>query len=68
MNATTTWASVKGTQVRVGDARLLGYTGTATVVSVTQGQLTTGARYADVVLSNGETERCWDGFMYRVGR
>jgi hypothetical protein len=38
------------------------------VNAVFPGQHPLGARYADVDLENGKSHRCWEGFLYRVGR
>lgn len=55
--------AIKGTQIEAG-MTLVAYR--ATVVSVQYGQLAAGAKFADVTLSSGETERCWEGFLYFV--
>ena len=67
MNATKTYKSVKGTEIAVGDVRTLGYRNEAAVVAVTLGRLDRGARFADVTLADGTTERCWEDFLYHVG-
>jgi hypothetical protein len=64
----TTWQSIPGTEIRVGDRRYAGWALHYTVVSVRTGGVPNGARYADVTTSDGETQRCWEGFLYRVGR
>ena len=57
---------VKGTEIKVGDVRSIGYKQTATVTKVETGQLEAGARYQDVTCDNDKTDRCWEGFNYSI--
>ncbi len=57
---------VKGTEIRPGDVRWLGWNETAKVLSVKPGRLAAGAHFADVTTDDGRTERCWHGFVYRI--
>jgi hypothetical protein len=58
--------SIKGTEIEVGMMMYTGFYTAAKVVAVSKGQLVAGARFADVVLENGESPRCWEGFLYRI--
>lgn len=65
---TLAWHDVKGTEIRVGDYVFGDSAEVLAVKSVTHGQLDLGAKYADVTLEDGSTNRCWEGFIYRAGR
>ena len=64
-NTTPTWYDVPGTEIKVSDYVL---TDKSPVAAVAPGQHPLGAKYADVTLENGTVKRCWEGFIYRVGR
>jgi hypothetical protein len=58
--------SIKGTEIQVGMVRVLGWKETAKVLGVVEGRHPMGARYADVEMDNGDVERCWEAFQYRI--
>jgi len=58
--------TVKGTELKVNDIRSIGWKQTATIKSVSYGQLEAGARYQDVTTDDGITDRCWEGFNYSI--
>tara|TARA_Y100000034_G_C6587564_1_gene255125 strand:+ start:166 stop:426 length:261 start_codon:yes stop_codon:yes gene_type:complete len=58
--------SVKGTELKVGDIRSIGWKKTAVIVKVEFGQLEAGARYQEVTTDDGNTDRCWEGFLYSI--
>ncbi len=58
--------SVKGTELKVNDIRSIGWRQSARITSVVSGQLEAGARYQDVTMDDGKTDRCWEGFEYSV--
>ena len=64
------WSSVPGTGIRVGDYMIIdgAMKPPLAVNAAFPGQHPLGARYADVDLENGKSHRCWEGFLYRVGR
>lgn len=66
MTTRTCGKSVKGTELTVGDVRYMGWKQEATVVKTEAGQLAAGARYQDVTTDDGNTDRRWEGFLYRI--
>ncbi len=58
--------SVRGTEIQIGDTRMLGWKEYQTVTAVSHGRLAAGARYSDVTTADGNTERCWECFLYQL--
>src|SRR4051812_47412109 len=60
------YKSISGDQLRAGMVRIYGLDAVP-ITGVKRGQHAAGATFSDITLENGVVERCWGGFLYRVG-
>ena len=58
--------SITGTELKVGDVLSTGWKRSAVITTTVAGQLAAGARYQDVTTDDGNTARCWEGFLYPI--